>query len=301
MNPIVVSNISKTFKSKGKDIQALKNVSLEVKPGEIFGLLGPNGAGKTTLINIMLNLLLPDEGSVSILGEKPSPEILNKINVVAGGSEFHWALTPNDILAFYSEIYNIPNPKERVQELVQMLKIEHLMDRKFSWFSTGERLRVAFAKALLNKPKLLLMDEPTLGLDPDAARQVRKEVQRLNREEGMTILLTSHYMHEVEQLCNRIAFIYKGQIVDTGDVKSVKLKHFGTYDIILHLDKKPNAAFAKKHNLSVKENRLRATLSSEDALSDLLAAIHEAGYKIRDIAMKKPTLEDYFIKVLGEQ
>ncbi len=301
MNPIVIKNVSKTFKSRKQAVKALQNVSFEVKKGEIFGLLGPNGAGKSTLINIMLNLLLPDEGSVEILGEKPSPNVLRRINVVAGGSEFHWALTPNDILAFYAKIYEVPNPKERIQELVTLLKIEPLMDRKFSWFSTGERLRVAFAKALLNKPELLLMDEPTLGLDPDVARQVRNEVQRLNKETGMTILLTSHYMHEVEQLCNRIAFIHKGKIADIGDVKSVKLKHFGSYEIILHLDKKPTAAFAKENNLTVKEKKVRATLTSEEALSTLLASIHEAGYKIRDIAMKKPTLEDYFIKVLGEQ
>ncbi len=301
MNPISIKNVSKTFKSKKHEIKALQNVSFEVKKGEIFGLLGPNGAGKSTLINIMLNLLLPDEGSVEILGEKPGPNILRRINVVAGGSEFHWALTPNDILAFYAKVYQVPNPKERIQELVNLLKIESLMDRKFSHFSTGERLRVAFAKALLNKPELLLMDEPTLGLDPDVARQVRNEVQRLNKETGMTILLTSHYMHEVEQLCNRIAFIHKGKIADIGDVKSVKLKHFGSYDIILHLDQKPTAAFAKQHNLTVKEKKVRATLTSEDALSTLLAGIHEAGYRVRDIAMKKPTLEDYFIKILGEQ
>lgn len=301
MNPIAVKNVSKTFKSKKHEIKALQNISFEVKSGEIFGLLGPNGAGKSTLINILLNLLLPDSGSVEILGEKPCPKVLKRINVVAGGSEFHWALTPNDILTFYSKIYQIPNPKERVQELVALLKIEHLMDRKFSWLSTGERLRVAFAKALLNKPELLLMDEPTLGLDPDVARQVRNEIQRLNKETGMTILLTSHYMHEVEQLCTRIAFIYKGQIADTGDVKSVKLKHFGTYDVILHLDKKPSAAFVKEHKLQVKGEKIRATLSTEEGLSTLLSAVHEKGYKIRDIAMKKPTLEDYFIKVLGEQ
>ncbi len=301
MNPISIKNVSKTFKGKKYEIKALQNVSFEVKKGEIFGLLGPNGAGKSTIINIMLNLLLPDEGSVEILGEKPGPDVLSRINVVAGGSEFHWALTPNDILAFYSKVYQILNPKERIQELVTLLKMEDLMDRKFVNFSTGERLRVAFAKALLNKPALLLMDEPTLGLDPDVARQVRNEVQRLNKEAGMTILLTSHYMHEVEQLCNRIAFIHKGKIVDIGDVKSVKLKHFGSYDIILHLNKKPSAAFVKQHTLLVKEKRVRATLTSEEALGDLLASIHEAGYSIRDIAMKKPTLEDYFIKVLGEQ
>ncbi len=301
MNPITVSNVSKTFIIKNTEIKALSNVSLEVKQGEVFGLLGPNGAGKTTLINMMLNLLTPDEGNVTILGQPPSPDVLRQINVVAGGSQFHWAMTPRDVLNFFANIYNIPNKKERINELVTLLKLEHLLDRKITWFSTGERLRVAFAKALLNKPKLLLMDEPTLGLDPDVARNVRNEVQRLNKEEGMTILLTSHYMHEVEQLCDRIAFIYEGKIVDVGEVKEVKLKHFATYDIILTLDKKPTAAFAKEHGLQVKGNRVRATLHDEDAMSTLMAEVHKAGYLVKDISIKKPTLEDYFIKVLGEQ
>ncbi|MCX6708216.1 MAG: ABC transporter ATP-binding protein, partial [Candidatus Woesearchaeota archaeon] len=206
----------------------------------------------------------------------------------------------NDVLNFFANIYQIPNKKERISELAKLLKIEHLMDRKIDRFSTGERLRIAFAKALLNKPKLLLMDEPTLGLDPDAARNVRDEVRRLNKEEGMAILLTSHYMHEVEQLCDRIAFIYNGKIVDVGNVKEVKLKHFATYDVIITLDKKPTATFVKENNLQAKKNRIRATLNNEDAMSTLIAKVHEAGYLVKDIAIKKPTLEDYFIKVLGE-
>ncbi|MBI5060777.1 MAG: ABC transporter ATP-binding protein [Candidatus Aenigmarchaeota archaeon] len=301
MNPIIVSHVNKTFRTKTQDIKALQNVSFEVEQGEIFGLLGLNGAGKSTLINIMLNLLTPTSGSVLLLGEKPGPRVLSRINVVAGGSEFHWALTPRDILSFYARIYQVTNFKERIAQLASLLKIHHLRDRKFSWLSTGERLRVAFAKAMLNRPKLLLMDEPTLGLDPDIAKDVRAEIQRLNRETGMTILLTSHYMHEVEQLCSRIAFISKGKIVDIGEVKDVKLKHFGTYEITATLDKKPQASWVSAHALRVEENKIKATLKDEESLSTLLAMIHESGYRINDIAIKKPTLEDYFIKVLHEQ
>ena len=301
MQPLTISNVSKTFKTKTGPVNALNNISLAIEEGEIFGLLGPNGAGKSTLINIMLHLLLPDTGEVRILGQKPGPEVLRQINIVAGGSAFHWNSTPNDILNFYSKIYGIDKPAQRIQELASLLRIEPLMNRKFSWFSTGERLRVAFAKALLNKPKLLLMDEPTLGLDPDVARTVRKEVQRLNKEESTTILLTSHYMHEVEQLCSRIAFIYKGSIVDIGRVKDVKLKHFGTYELIAKLNKKPSVKFLNEHSLKLNRTTIRATLSEEDELTTILASIHEAGYSILDIEVKKPTLEDYFIKISEEQ
>jgi len=297
MHPISVRDISKSFMTKKGPIPALKKVSFVVKEGEIFGLLGPNGAGKTTLINIMLNLLTPDDGRVRIFGQKPGPGVASIINVVSGGSQFHWALTPNQILKYYAELYDIKDPDKRIAELASLLEISDLMENKFGWLSTGEKLRVSFAKALLNKPKLLLLDEPTLGMDPDVARKVRREMRRLN-EEGTTILLTSHYMHEVEQLCDRIAFLYQGEIVDIGEVKDVKLKHFTTYDIVLTLNKRPSRAFAEMHGLRVKEDVVRATLDSEEALSRLIAAVHTAGYKIRDIGMKKPTLEDYFIKVI---
>lgn len=297
MFPIKVTNVSKKFKLNKGVLIALDNVSLEVEEGEIFGLLGPNGAGKTTLINIMLDLLTPDQGTVELLGQKPGPKVLKEINIVSGGSEFHWALTPRDILTFYSKVYNVQNPKQRIQELAELLKIEKLMDRKFSWFSTGERLRIAFAKALLNNPKILLLDEPTLGLDPDMAVVVRNEIKRINKL-GTTILLTSHYMHEVEQLCNRIGFIYNGKIIDIGKVAEVKLKKFASYDIILTLDKKPNAKYVKEHKLDVKGNRVRATLTGEDALSNLIAETHNQGYKIKDVVMKRPTLDDYFIKIM---
>jgi len=301
MHPIVVKHVSKTFGKGARAVRALHDVSFEIRDGEIFGLLGPNGAGKTTLINILLDLLTPDTGTIEILGQRPGPAVFSEMNLVAGGSQFHWALTPADIFTFFAKLYEIPRPKERIAELVRLLRIEHLMDRKFSWLSTGEKLRVAFVKAMLNKPRLLLMDEPTLGLDPDVARMVRKEVQRINREEGTTILLTSHYMHEVEQLCDRIGFLYKGEMVDIGEVKDVKLKHFGSYDVILTLDKEPSAAFVQEHHARAKGTKVRVVLTTEDAMSTLLAQTHQAGYRIRDIAIKKPTLEDYFVKVLGER
>jgi len=300
MHPIVLKNISKTFYTKNKEIHALKNVNLEVEEGEMFGFLGPNGAGKTTLINIMLNLLTPDTGSVQILGKAPSGDVLKQINVVAGGSMFHWALRPSDILKFYAQIYQVKNPLNRIQELASMFKMEHILERKFGYLSTGEKLRVAFAKSLLNEPKLLLMDEPTLGLDPDVARHVRKEVQRLNQQ-GTTILLTSHYMHEVEQLCNRIAFIYKGQIIDVGRVKDITRKHFGTYDVFILLDKAPSKMFLNAHKLDSRGKTIKATYSDEDELSKLLVCVHKAGYSVMDITVKKPNLEDYFIKILGQQ
>ncbi len=300
MIPLSVSHVNKTFPGKETPIKALEDVSFALEDGEIFGLLGPNGAGKTTIINIALNLLRPDSGEVRVLDSKPGPDVLRQINLISGGAQFHWAQTPRDILTFFCKAYGITDREQRIKEVMQKSQIEHLHNRKFSWLSTGEKLRVSFAKALLNRPRLLLMDEPTLGLDPDVARQVRKEVQELNKS-GTTILLTTHYMHEVEQLCDRIAFIYKGRIIDLGRVKDVKLKHFGTYDILLTLSKKPTAALLREYDFTAKGNKVKATVEREDALSEILHGVHEAGYKVVDMHVKKPSLEDYFVKITGEQ
>ncbi len=224
---IEINNVGKLFKSDGKKFSALEGVSFSVKKGEIFGLLGPNGAGKTTLINILTGLLVPDEGSVTIMGKdvvRHRNDILERMNAVSGDSKFHWLLTSKEILRFYFSAYNVPKHErqERMQHLVDMFEIEGIMNKKFSWLSTGERMRLILAKSLINRPEVLLLDEPTLGLDPDIAIKTRNLILKVNKKYKTTILLTSHYMKEVEELCDRIAFIQKGKITDIGKISDLK-------------------------------------------------------------------------------
>lgn len=227
MSVIEVSGVSKQFgKGKGR-FYALKDVSLAVKEGEILGILGPNGAGKTTLLNIIMGIVYADSGSVSIFGEGAGKRGAVKIGYVSGEERFHWALTPFDILTFGGRLYGLGaiERKQRTAELLKLFGLEKVALRKFDVLSTGEKMRLAFAYALINKPKLLLLDEPTLGLDPDIAIKVRKEIKRISSELGTTIVLTSHYMQEVEQLCRRIAFINKGRIMHIGSVTDIRKKH----------------------------------------------------------------------------
>ena len=224
---IEIKNVSKMFKSDGKKFHALDDVSFSVQKGEIFGLLGPNGAGKTTLINILTGLLVPDEGTISVLGKdvvRHRNDILERMNAVSGDSKFHWLLTSKEILKFYFSAYNVPKHErqERMQHLVEMFEIGGIMNKKFSWLSTGERMRLILAKSLINRPEVLLLDEPTLGLDPDIAIKTRNLILEVNKKYKTTILLTSHYMKEVEELCDRIAFIHKGKITDIGKIKDLK-------------------------------------------------------------------------------
>ena len=231
---VEVSGVSKQFgrrRQLGKGSEkfyALKDVSLNVDKGEIFGILGPNGAGKTTLLNIVMGIVYPDSGSVTIFGgDVKRSEIVSSIGYVSGEERFHWALTPFDVLTFGGLLYGLGRSerKQRTAELLRLFGLEGIAASKVYALSTGERMRLAFAYALINKPKLLLLDEPTLGLDPDIAIAVRKEIQRINKKLGTTIVLTSHYMREVEQLCSRIAFINKGRVTDVGKVSDIRKKH----------------------------------------------------------------------------
>jgi ABC-2 type transport system ATP-binding protein len=304
MDAIEIEGVSKKFRETGKVFWALKDVSFTVRKGEIFGLLGPNGAGKTTLLNILVRLLIPDSGKIRILGEDIAGRgrVLEKINFVSGDTKFHWVLTVEDVLKFYSIAYNLPPAvrKERVEELIEFFGISYVRNRRFNRLSTGERMRLIFAKAMLNHPRVLLLDEPTLGLDPAVAIRVRAEIKRVNRKFGTTILLTSHYMSEVEQLSERIAFIHRGEIIDMGKVEKVKLKRFGSYDVIVKIKGSPDMKFLQAHNFQVSGNVLKRRLLVGENLSNILSLLHRKGYEILDVQTKKPTLEDYFVRILKE-
>lgn len=227
MNAIEILNVSRKFKVYGKKFNALKNVSLEVENGKIFALVGPNGSGKTTLLNIILGMLLPDSGQIRVLGEDVSRKThLDRINFASGEERFNGSLTVRDVLEFYGRVYGLKagDRKNRINELTRFFGLTRIIDRRFDGLSTGERMRLAFAKALLNRPEILLLDEPTLGLDPDISRKIRREIKRLNKKYKTTILLTSHYMAEIEELAEKVAFIKRGKIIKVAGVKDITKK-----------------------------------------------------------------------------
>ncbi len=298
---VQIENVSKKFKVGKQEFYALRDVSLKIEEGEIFGILGPNGAGKSTLLNLMNGMLIPDSGKVKIFGKQvdKNRQVLEKINFISGESKFHWNLSPRQVLNFYGQLYNVPKKEieKRTQELIQTFEMQTYQDRKFDTLSTGQRMRLVLAKSMINNPKLIMFDEPTLGLDPDIARKVRKLIAKINKEKNITIILTSHYTAEVEELCKRIAFIDKGEILEIGEVEQVKQEHFSEYELIFHVDKLFNVKSLQRMGFEIKGKKI-ITKVENGKINEAISRLVKGGYHIRDMEIKKPSLEDYFVEML---
>lgn len=229
MSAIVsIKNLRKTFGSKGNEVTAVNDISFDVEEGTITGLLGPNGAGKTTTIQMILDLITPTSGSVSIFGKDMKhyrEEILNKVNFSSPYVSLPSNLKVYENLYTFARLYGVKDIKAKVDELADFFAIRDLLPRKTSSLSTGQLTRLNMTKALLNDPKFLLLDEPTASLDPDIADRTRKLFMRIRDERGITMLYTSHDMKEIEEICDRVIFINKGVIRDDGTPKELVAKY----------------------------------------------------------------------------
>jgi ABC-2 type transport system ATP-binding protein len=212
---VEVEHLSKTF----KNFTAVDNVTFGIEKGEMLGLLGPNGAGKTTTIHMILGLITPSAGMVRIFGmpfARNREEILSRANFSAPYVAFPNRLTVWENLMIFARIYKVAARTRKVEQLLELFGIEHLRHKPISRLSSGENTRIGLCKALMNDPELLLLDEPTAYLDPQAAFKVKEVLFELRRSRGITILYTSHNMTEVEELCDRIVFLRRGRVIATG-------------------------------------------------------------------------------------
>lgn len=220
---VEVKNLKKAFNG----FMAVDDVSFEIGKGEILGLLGPNGAGKTTIIHILLGLTIPTAGEIRIfdleLGKKRR-EILNYLNFSSSYVSMPLSLTVRENLRIFAMLYGIKNSKEKIDELLKDFEISDLGDKLVRKLSSGQVTRVCLAKALLNEPKLLLLDEPTASLDPDISDKTRRLLKRFRDERGLTILYTSHNMKEMEEMSDRIVFLDRGKVIATGTPDDVVKK-----------------------------------------------------------------------------
>lgn len=221
MSLVETRELTKNFNG----IHALDRLSLTLERGEVVGLLGPNGAGKTTAIHILLGILSPSSGEVSVMGYSPVRE-RHKISRLVNFSSAYTNLPSNlkvwENLNFFSKIYTVKNAKQKTDELLDLFEIGYLKNRVTGALSSGEKTRLNLVKSLLNDPILLLLDEPTASLDPDMADKVRKILKRIQQERNIGILYTSHNMPEVEEICDRVIFIHQGKTIASGTASHVK-------------------------------------------------------------------------------
>ena len=226
---VEVSGVGRVFHAKGGPVTALRDIDLRIEPGELFGLLGPNGAGKSTLIKILSTLLLPSSGRASIFGldvVDDTARVRRIMNLVAGGDfSGYGLLTVREQLAMFAQFYGMPYREgmRRVDAQIEAFGITEIRDRKISALSTGQRQKLNFARSFLNEPWMLFLDEPTIGLDVSAARDVRDRVRAFQAEQpGRTVLLTTHYMAEADEMCDRIAIVDRGRVLAQGTPSELK-------------------------------------------------------------------------------
>ena len=301
--------VTKTFRSgwlRRRETAALRGATLAVRRGTIVGLLGPNGAGKTTFLSILATLLVPDGGQARVLGldvTRDAAALRRRINMASGRPSFLWSLKVDEIIEFYARLYGLSGAarRRRVDTLIEQYELTAYRHAHYSELSTGLKQRVALAKALVNEPELLFLDEPTLGLDPDVSVRVRQHIADLRRDHGVTIVLTTHYMREAEELCDEIGFIKGGRILAHGTADALK-RQIGLGDVIaLKLDPPRLDWLAEAPGVlrvGQSDGWLELTVDeAEKRLPDLLRALLSEGVVVRNIQVHEPDLEDVFVEL----
>ncbi len=311
MKIISLRGIQKTYAPDGggKPTHALRGIDLEVEEGTIFTLIGPNGAGKTTLISIMTTLLYPDEGAGEICGFDLRGEpgkIRDVVNVTSGNANFTDIFSVAENLNYYGMLYGMAGAKRKakIDRLVEMFQLRTYRDIPFNRLSTGTKQRLALAKSLLNDPKVLFLDEPTVGLDPQISESIRLSLMEMNRQEGLTIVLTTHNMDEAESLSDHISFLRAGRIIAEGNARDLKSQvRWGDIIRIRYdgpaFDPRVFIRLAGTLEVDVRDNLVVVTVDDHKKRLDPLVRmlVSEGKILLHDIELIKPDLEDVFLEL----
>ncbi|GAA0086543.1 ABC transporter ATP-binding protein [Clostridium sp. CTA-7] len=304
---IEVKNVTKRFNDK----LVLDNVSYEVNRGEIFGFIGPNGAGKSTLINIMTSLLAPDSGTIKICGYDILKEPIKAkecIGYVPQDIALMEELNAYDNLEFFGALYGLKGKelKERIKEALEVTGLQEKKKEKVKKFSGGMKRRLNIAAAIMHHPKVLIMDEPTVGVDPQSRNHIFTFTKNICKEWGTTVIYTSHYMEEVEELCKRVFIIDLGKEVAYGTEEEIKTSVFPnnkvlieakdiTGEVILNIEKLEGVIKVKEQ-----EDTISLTIDSNFKLHNVLSIIEQYGINVKKISYEDARLEDVFLALTGK-
>jgi ABC-2 type transport system ATP-binding protein len=317
-NFVETRDLVRTFGKKNDVVKALDGVSISIREGEIFGLLGPNGAGKTTIIKILTTLLLPTSGEAYVGGfsvVKEANKVRNIINLVSGGeTPGYGILTVSENLWFFSQLYGLPSSvaKEKIKRLTVDLDFKKYATTRMAKLSTGFKQRMSLARGLLNDPKMLFLDEPTLGLDVLTAKRLRTYViDWAKREKKGTVLLTTHYMAEADEMCDRVAIINNGKILACDSPTALKENLKATPIAKIDVSSiQADFSFIQKmrgvvgcsetRSIQTGVTSLKVMAQNEKVFSDIMSKLNEEKLKVLSINETEPTLEDVYIRLVGK-
>lgn len=310
----VVKNFRRGRGLKKRVTRAVDGATLQIPRGELFGLLGPNGAGKTTLVRCIATLLIPDAGTITVLGHDAFRDSLwcrRRIGLLTSGERtLYWKLSARANLNFFAALYGLSGKArdKRVDYLIELMGLKDAEKERLERYSSGMKQKVSVARAILHDPDVILLDEPSLGLDPQFARFIRGFIKdELNRKQRKTILLTTHYMDEADELCDRIAFINKGRIVDIKTPEQYKRDIPHTEVLAVRVQGQPDTAAVarlpgvERFSADFKDGvtTIRLVLPRAEALLSEAIELLRGQARILGIDVKQPTLEDVFLYITG--
>ena len=307
--------LRRVYRSRGEEIVALQSVDLQVHRGRIYGVLGPNGAGKTTLIKILVTLLLPSGGEAYVDGLNVVTEfrkLRHRIAMVSGGENSGYGLLKvREQLWLFSQLYGLPSKEahRRIDELLERLGLAEVAGRKVSSLSSGMRQKMNLIRGLVSDPKILFLDEPTVALDVGAARDMREEVQRWVADDpSRTVILTTHYMMEADELCARVAIVNRGRVIAEGAPAALKqrVREHVIIDLIVGRGEPLLPALRAVEGVtgaSAQEedgaDHLSVILADDSAMPRVLATVERSGRSIQGVQKREPSLEDAFVTLVG--
>jgi ABC-2 type transport system ATP-binding protein len=285
----------------------LRDVSLAVEQGDIFGFLGPNGAGKTTSIRVLLGLFQTDSGRAEVLGQPPGNDRIQKrIGFVLEADGLYDGLSAHDNLAYYSQLYDVPDPERRIAAMLELAGLTDRSGDAVATFSKGMRQRLALGRAMLHDPDLLILDEPTAGVDPAGQVEIREALLNMVRERGKSVFLSSHNLDEVQRICNRVALIHRGEIRLVGELDKLERDMARGESRIRTKDPVGAATLARIETMpgirgvSQAGEALMLRADDDDSLSRTVTLLAAEGALIREVTSTGPGLEELYLTIVRE-